>query len=246
MRRAMLAHFLLASGVVAALFAMLAVFDQSWEFVYAWFGAALLSEAARSAFFGPSDKDDDEGVDTAHLNGGLDIVAVFCSTVFVPVIAMLHAGFLDGYIGIVVAVLMILTALYRLAYHNTASEEAQDNSGPPGPNASFSGMPACWGVIGFYLHAFDATPPVGILIVGIVIVLSLIPRQFPHILRSQLWRDATRVVVAGWLATAAYTLVQGFPAAPPVKSILLAMAVYAVVLTVLTPQPPNADTQPPH
>jgi phosphatidylserine synthase len=235
-RRAMIAHLLLGFSFVSALVSVFAIFDQAWEQVYGWLGSSLLAEEVRAAFFPPADSDDDETTDTADLNTGLAAISVFCSTVLVPVIALLHAGFLDGYLGIIVGVLVMLTALYRLAYHNTPSRIPEAG---PSVSAVFYGMPAVWSFIGFYLHAFDATPPVAVLLIGLAIVLSLAPRNFPHALYSPRWLYGTRAIVACWVLTAAYALYQGFPSTPATKAVLVAVAVYIIVLTALTPQPAN-------
>lgn len=126
-----------------------------------------------------------------------------------------------------VAVLIILAAIYRLSYIV-----------PPGavqrkPATSFNGLPAIWGVVGFYLHAFDATPLASVLTVGIALVFSLLPFAWPNPLHSSRWKAATWAALALWFGTAAFTLLQGFPATPLAKAILLAATFYGIMLTVL-------------
>ncbi len=236
MRRAMIAHLLLALGVLSALFAALAVFDQAWEQVYAWLGISVLADVTRQYGFHENDSDYDDGVDASHLKSELNGLGAFCGGVFVPVIAMLHAGFLDGYLGIAIGALVILTAIYRLTYA-TPTRGTHQMGVPDVHPSTYQGLPAIWSLIGFYLHAFDATPMVGVLALGVAIILSLLSRNVPSVFYSEIWRNLTRLIALVWFVTAAVTLIQGFPATPTTKAILLAIAVYGVLLAAITPQP---------
>ena len=145
---------LVSAGALSALFALLAVFDQSWELAYLWLGIWLLAIAWESLLLPHTPPID-------AVQGGLPdrsasmTVVTFLHTVFVPVVAMLHAGFLDGVAGVIVAILIVLSEQYRLAYTDWGAHRH-----------SFTGLPASWGVLAFYFHAFDATPVAAILTIG--------------------------------------------------------------------------------
>ncbi len=220
MRRAHLAHLLLACGVICALFAALAIFDQAWEYTYGWLGLALGLQAIDPKVVTAGDLPIAERpVDTRT-----QAIVAFLNTVFVPILAMLHAGFLDGWGGIVVAAVALLAAVYRVTFHTST-----------GPSVSnFLGLPAIWSVLGLYLHAFDATPLVAVLLIGLSIVLGLMPYRCPNPLWSTRWTTTTRVVTAVWAITAAITLWNGLPASATAKGLFLAAALYGLTLTILT------------
>jgi hypothetical protein len=215
-------YLLLSAGVLSALLALNAVFDQSWEVVYAWLGMALLTLACFDNLEPADGEEDPVSVERAAAS------VAFLTCTFVPVAALVHAGFLDGIGGVVVAGLVLLSALYRTTFLEA------------GRSPTFQGFPAAWGIIGFYLHAFDATPAAAFLVAGLGIVACLLPVSAPHPFRSPRWPAFTRLVAGGWLIAAAVTLLQGFPAAPAIKTGLLAVALYGLVLTILLSRPSNA------
>jgi phosphatidylcholine synthase len=216
--RGALGHLVAAVGAFSALSALIAIFDQSWELVYAWLGVGLLCEGADNLLWSTADTDSSEGAISRPI-----LVVTFLNSVFVPVIAMYHAGFLDGWFGIFVAVVIIWAAQFRLAYHPWT-----------GPTATFVGFPAAWSIVGFNLHAFDATPMAAVLIIGVTIIIGLVPLHWPHPLHANRWPHLTRALVAVWFGTAAATLLHGFPATPTSKAIFLAAVAYTVALAALT------------
>lgn len=237
MRDAAVGHMLVSVGALSALFALLAVFDQSWELVYLWLGIGLLAQAwecllpahAHALTFAidaPPDGLPDRSISMS--------VVTFLHSVFVPVVAMLHAGFLDGVAGVIVAILILLAAQYRLAYSSWAANRH-----------SFMGFPSSWGVLVFYFHAFDATAVAAILMIGLGMILGLLPIAWPHPLRSERWPTLTRAVTAVWLIAAAATLWLGLPATALAKTIFLAAAAYGLALAVLMAreQTPSAGPQ---
>lgn len=236
MRREIIAHLLASIGVISAMMALLAVFDQGWEYVYGWLGLALLTQAVSAgdfAFLPLADHDDFPDSDQAILHARPAAIVAFLTGVFVPVIAMLHAGFLDGVAGAAFGGVILLAALYRLVF------VAQ----PQEPASRIVGLPAAWSIVGFYLHAFDATPLASVLGIGLGIVLGLIPLNWPHPLFSERWPAMTRTIVVIWLITAACTLWYGFPASPLAKSILLVIAIYGLILTARIARTPTPEQE---
>ena len=237
MRRQMIAHFLAAAGVLCAMLALLAVFDQAWEQVYGWLGIALIIQVASAgdaAFLPLIDSFESYDVEDEAQPAPISSIAAFLSMVFVPVVAMLHAGFLDGLAGATVAGIIMLAALYRLAFMVQ----------PDHTVSRFVGLPAGWSIIGFYLHSFDATPLAAVLTIGLGIVLGLMPLNWPNPLHSERWPLMTRGVVVVWFATAAVTLVRGFQAtASLTKAILLAIALYGLLLTALLARAPATQIE---
>jgi hypothetical protein len=219
------AQFLtIAIGALSGLFALLAVFDQFWEVVYGWLGVGLLARLVDqlSARFNAGE------AGSASQPAGDETIApetaasvLYVLNVFVPVVAMLHAGFLDGRAGVVVAAVVVLSAIYRMAFM------PDRGSGHP-----VLGLPAVWAGVGFLLHAFDATPVAAVAGVGVVIILGLLPLKWPLIFDIAEWPALTPLVAGVAIAAAAVTLWQGFPAAPGLKTVYAIVAVYTIALLV--------------
>ena len=213
---------LMSAGALSALFAGLAVFDQAWELVYAWLGAGLLAEAMIHA--GPPAGGFSEDAAAIPSADGRRVVGAlaYLIAVFMPVIAMLHAGFLDGVAGVFIGGVIVLSGLYRLGRDDWAAKVAQ-----------FDGFPAAWAGVGFTLHAFDATPLAASLAIGLVVILGLLPVSWPHPLQANEMRQLTRVVSWIWLMAAGATLWHGFPAFWQAKVMLMAAGLAGLLLTAL-------------
>ena len=235
MNGAILRPILVAAGALCALLAMLAVFDQSWEIAYAWLGCGLLAELVPPHL--ALEQDADEGAEPPafdannerRVRSGIS----FLLSVFVPTLALVQAGFLDGLTGIIVAALIVLSGTYRLAFHDWALEVS-----------AYEGFPSAWPAVGFTLHAFDATPTAAALLIGVLLILSLAPMQWPHPVYTTRWTMLTRTVTLVWAVSAASILWHGFPATAAAKTVLIVSGVYAVALAIagmLSPEP-EAET----
>ncbi len=216
-----LGHALHAANVLVSYVAMLAVFDQAWETLFGWLGLALILQGIDDVRLTSLQTVDSE--DGALLQADPGYLVWFLTSVFVPVIALLHAGFLDNVAGSVVAGLILIAAFYRVGF------QARERS-----VGSFNGVPAGWAVVAFLLHAFDATPVAAVLVIGLVLVLNLVPLPWPHPILAAHWQTQTRAVAALWLVTAAVTVWRGFPAEQWAKAIFIGCAIYAVVWVVAT------------
>ena len=220
MNGAALRAVLIATGALSALLAVLAIFDQMWELVYGWLGLALLTEAA--LLYGRAPPNDELSMASTNEHRVLGAIALLTS-VFVPLVALLHAGFLDGIPGAILAGLVMLSAVHRLGSRDWAA-----------PVTQFEGFPAAWGVAGFMLHAFDATPFAATLAIGTMVALSTLPVSWPHPLQSRILPAITRWVAAAWSAAAASTLWHGFPAAGSAKAVMLAAVFFGAALSAQT------------
>src|SRR5262245_55719271 len=109
---AALVHVFTATGAVCALFAATAVLAGSWEAAFAWLGVALLIDGidgtfarlARVQHYMPRFSGD-----------RLDLVIDYVTYVFIPVMALLQAGFLQGAAGIMLASFILLSSLFHFS-----------------------------------------------------------------------------------------------------------------------------------
>jgi len=215
---------LVALEAAFALLAMLAVFDQSWELTYGWLGCGLLADLALTHLATSRSATDAaeprlfDGENEFRARGAL----LFLNTVFVPALALVQAGFLDGLLGVGVAGLIVLSGTYRLAFQDWAAGVSE-----------YEGFPAAWGAVGFTLHAFDATQIAAALVIGMVLVLTLVPLAWPHPIDSPRWTGVTRAMTFVAAISAATVLLHGFPAGVQAKTTIIAVSLYAVGMALI-------------
>ncbi len=214
---AALVHLFTAMGIVCGLMAILAVLSGSWVAVFGWLGLALVIDGIDGAFARMAKV-------KHHLprfsGDRLDLVIDYVTYVFVPVVAMLQAGFLHGTAGLVLAGMALLSSLFH--FSDTESK-ADDNS--------FVGFPAIWNAVAFYVFALGLSQGATAAVVLVCVVLTFVPLKWAHPLRTSALRPFTMVAMAIWGLAAALTLWSGFPAGPLEKSMLLLTGAYGVALT---------------
>jgi len=151
----------------------------------------------------------------------LDLVIDYVTYVFVPALALLQAGFLQGAWGLLLAGMILVSSLFH--FSDTESK-AGDHS--------FVGFPAVWNLVAFYVFALGLSQVATALLVLACVTLTFVPLKWAHPLRTPLLRPVTVAAMALWGLAAAYALWSGFPAAPWVQGVLLLVAGYGVGLTV--------------
>jgi phosphatidylcholine synthase len=214
---AALVHLFTASGIVCALFASLAALAASWEAMFAWLGVALLVDGLDGALARRASVEER----LPRFSGErLDLVIDYVTYVFVPALALLQAGFLEGAWGVLLASLILLSSLFHFS---DAESKAEDNS--------FIGFPAVWNLVAFYVFALGLSEGPTAAIVLACVALTFVPLKWAHPLRtSRLW-PVTAAAVVLWAAAAAWTLWAGIPSSPPAQAALLLTAIYGVGLT---------------
>jgi phosphatidylcholine synthase len=210
-------HVFTALGAVCGLLAALAAFDGAWQRMFAWLGFALLIDGIDGSFARLARADER----LPRFSGErLDLVIDYVTYVFVPALALVHAGFLNGTLGLVFAALILLSSLFHFA--DLASK---------GEDYSFVGFPAVWNVVAFYIFVLATPPWVTYLIVSSGVVLTFAPMRWVHPLRVARLRLATLMVTLIWAVAAIMAVWQGFPPSPWVQVVLVAVAAYLVGLT---------------
>ena len=214
---AALVHLFTAMGIVCGLMAILAVFSGSWVAVFAWLGLALFIDGIDGTFA--------RMAKVKHrlprFSGDrLDLVIDYVTYVFVPVVAMLQAGFLQGTAGLVLASMVLLSSLF----HFSDTESKADDY-------SFVGFPAIWNAVAFYVFALALPQWATAAAVVVCVGLTFVPLKWAHPFRTAALRPLTMIAMALWAFAAARTLLSGFPAGPLEQGILLLTGTYGVALT---------------
>lgn len=152
----------------------------------------------------------------------LDIVVDYITYVFVPALALLKSGILNGTLGVCLASLILLSSLFHFS-----DEESKDG------DYNFIGFPAIWNIVAFYLFALAPPATVAAAIVFALSILSFIPWRWPHPVRVVRMRTATLAMTTLFAVSAIATLVSGFPAEGATRWALLATALYGGSLPVI-------------
>jgi len=214
---AALVHLFTALGAVCGLLATRAVTAGSWEEAFLWLGLALVIDGVDGSLA--------RLAKVHHLlprfsGERLDLVIDYVTYVFVPTLALLQAGFLQGGWGLLLASLILLSSLFH--FSDTESK-AEDHS--------FVGFPAVWNLVAFYVFAFGLSPVITALIVLACVILTFVPLKWAHPLRTPLLWPVTAAAMALWTLAAAHVLWSGFPASPWAQAVLSLAAAYGIGLT---------------
>ena len=209
---AALVHGFTALGAVCGLLAVRAISTGAWEEVFAWLGLALIIDGIDGTFARLANV-------TRRLprfsGERIDLVVDYVTYVFVPVLALLAAGYLPGAWGLGLSALILLSSLYHFA----------DMRSKGGDNC-FVGFPAIWNIVAFYIFALRPPAVFSGLIVLVCVGLTFVPLHYVHPLRTRRLLPLTRSVMALWSISAALILLRGFPAGPAELFILCLAAAY--------------------
>src|SRR6476469_7551524 len=207
---AALVHLFTALGVVCALLATRAAIAGAWEEVFAWLGLALIIDGIDGTFARMANVT----VRLPRFSGErLDLVVDYVTYVFVPALTLLHAGFLQGPFGVLLASLILLSSLFHFSDTDSKTEDY-----------CFVGFPAIWNIVAFYVFAFAMPIWLAALLVLACAVLTFVPMRWAHPLRTPMLWPVTLGLTVVWILAAGVTIWTGFPAGPYSKSILLIAA----------------------
>lgn len=210
-------HVFTASGILCAFAAMLCVIQGAWIAMFVWLGVALVIDGIDGTFARAAQVEDR----LPRFSGErLDLVIDYITYVFVPVFALLQAGFLQGSAGLLLACSILMSSLY----HFSDTESKADDS-------SFVGFPAIWNAVAFHVFALGLSPAATAIVVFVLVLLTFVPLKWAHPLRTPVARPLSLAVAAIWTAACLWVLWSGFPASWPAHALLLACTTYAASLT---------------
>jgi phosphatidylcholine synthase len=213
---AAIVHLFTALGAVCGLLAMRATLAGAWEETFVWLGIALIIDGIDGTFA----RIVNVGERLPRFSGErLDLVVDYVTYVFVPAIALLQAGYLEGRLGLLLAGLILLSSLFHFSDTESKTEDH-----------CFVGFPAIWNIVAFYIFALQIPPWASATLVFICVALTFVPMPWAHPMRTPLLWPVTAALTALWCLVAVATLWSGFPASPFMQAVLLAVAAYAIGL----------------
>lgn len=182
--RALIVHFLTATGAVFAMLAMLAAADQRWDLMFLWLVVAFAVDGVD----GPLARKYDVKTNAPRFDGVLlDLIIDYLTYVFIPAFALFKSDLLPGWTGwFAIIVITFASALY-FADNRMKTE---DNS--------FHGFPGCWNMLVIVLFA---TRPDFWIILALVAALSVamfLPLKFIHPVRTDRWRAVSLPIALAW------------------------------------------------
>jgi phosphatidylcholine synthase len=215
-------HAFTALGSVCALFAVVAVSRDAFEWAFGWLFVALVIDAVDGTLARAVDV---ERVLPRFSGERLDLVVDYVTYVFVPVLALLQGRLLDGAAGVVVAGLILLSSLYHFA----------DTESKSGDNC-FIGFPAVWNIVAFCLFAWGMRGWWTIMLCTGLVALTFVPMRWLHPMRVQRLLVLNIAVTAAGLIAGLWVLWRGFPGGSIAGSVLALSALYYVVLALCWPR----------
>lgn len=196
---------------------MNAVISGRWETAFTWLGVALFIDGVDGTLARKAKVQ----LRLPRFSGErLDIVIDYVTYVFVPALALVQAGFLQGAWGLALAALILVSSLF----HFSDTESKADDH-------SFVGFPAIWNIVAFYIFAFRLSETwAAVLVLGCAL-LTFVPLKWTHPMRTSRLRPLTLAACLVGAAAAIAALIAGFPAPVWAQIPLAVVAVYAVGLT---------------
>jgi phosphatidylcholine synthase len=209
-------HCFTALGAVCALLGLRAALAEEWVALFVWLGIALIIDGVDGTLARLSNV---AAVLPRFSGERLDLIIDYLTYVFVPALALMLGGFLEGTLGVLLAALILLSSLFH--FSDTESKT---------PDYCFVGFPALWNVVAFYAFALGMPSWLAAAMVSVLVVLTFVPWLWVHPLRTPLLRPVTLLILVAWFAAAVLTLRQGFPATPALQAILVLAALYVLAL----------------
>lgn len=182
--RALMVHFLTASGAVFAMLAMLAAANQKWSLMFLWLVVAFIVDGID----GPLARHYHVKHNAARYDGELlDLIIDYLTYVFIPAFALFSSGLLPGWTGwIAIIVITYSSALY---FADTRMKTK---------DFSFHGFPACWNMVVLVLFAIEPNFWISLAIVIVLAIAMFFPVKFVHPVRTERWRYITLPVAIAW------------------------------------------------
>ena len=182
--KALLVHFLTATGAVFAMLAMLAAVDENWSMMFVWLVVAFFVDGID----GPLARKYDTKTNAPIFDGVLlDLIIDYLTYVFVPAYALFKSGLLPGWTGWFAIIVITFASAMYFADNRMKTKDY-----------SFSGFPGCWNMLILVMFALQ---PNFWIIVALVVLLSaamFFPVRFVHPVRTQRWRTVTLPMAAAW------------------------------------------------
>lgn len=193
-------HIFTALGGAVALFALLEAVREHWALMFGWLGVALLIDGIDGPM---ARRFDVKGVLPNWSGDTLDLVVDFVTYVFVPAYAITASGLL---VHLATPLLGAAIVVSGALYFADTRMKGDDNH--------FRGFPALWNAAAFYLFLLKPPAAMGSILLACLVVITFVPFNVMHPLRTVRFRTFNIVMIAVWSALAIFILVSNFEVSP--------------------------------
>ncbi|TWI56738.1 phosphatidylcholine synthase [Pseudomonas duriflava] len=212
------AHGVTATGVVLALLATLALFDNQPKSCLLWLGLALLVDGLDGTL---ARKVNTKSV-LPHFDGSvLDLAIDYLTYVFIPALFMYKYIPLPDYTALATVSLILVSSLFCFCNVNMKSS---DNY--------FVGFPAAWNVVALYLYILSPAPWASLVLVVVLAALTLTRMKFLHPFRVRKFMPLNIAVTFAWMLCSMLLILEHPFHKGIVMSIWFATSVYFVGICV--------------
>lgn len=213
--KAFAVHMFTASGVVFALFAMLAAGDNNWSVMFLWLLGALIVDGID----GPLARHYNVKKYAANWDGELlDLIIDFLTYVFIPAYALAQSGLLPEWEGWVASIVITMTGV---VYFADTRMKTADNS--------FSGFPGCWNMVVLVLFALWPPAWISIGIISLLALAQFFGLKFVHPVRTIRWRPLSLAMMFLWTGAALWIGWSNFDPTPLARAGLIISSVYLLL-----------------
>jgi len=210
--RAFSVHIFTALGGGVALLALFEAAGGRWAAMFGWLGLALLIDGLD----GPLARRWEVGRILPDWSGDtLDLVVDFVTYVFVPAYAIASGGLLLSWTASVLGVAVVVSGALYFADKRMKTDDHH-----------FRGFPALWNGAAFYLFLLAPPAPVASAAVVLLVVLTFVPFNVVHPLRTTRLRSLNLILIVAWAGLALATIGANFDVSFAVKAALCAIALY--------------------
>ncbi len=164
--------------------------------MFAWLGVALLIDGIDGPL---ARKFDVKNVLPDWSGDTLDLVVDFVTYVFVPAYAITASGLL---IPLATPLLGAAIVVSGALYFADTRMKGEDNH--------FRGFPALWNAAAFYLFLLKPPAVTGSIMLGCLVLLTFMPFNVLHPLRTVRFRTFNLFLIVGWAALAIFILISHF------------------------------------
>ena len=189
-------HAYTASGLVAGVFSIIAIFEGHAQIAFFWMLIAVLIDATDGSLARAINvKRVLPRFDGSKLDDIVDYMTfVVCPVLFLHEFGMLPANFHALFVGI-----PLLASAYGFCQANAKTTDFY-----------FTGFPSYWNILAFYLHVCNAPPWLNGAVIIILAVCVFIPVRYVYPTRTPYLRTLTIFLSVVWTAVLAILLFQ-FP-----------------------------------
>ncbi|GGM27784.1 phosphatidylcholine synthase [Pseudomonas asuensis] len=208
------AHGVTATGVVLALLATLALFDNQPKECLLWLGAALIVDGLDGTL---ARKLNTKSV-LPHFDGSvLDLAIDYLTYVFIPALFIYKYIPLPSYTALFTVSVILVSSLFCFCNVNMKSS---DNY--------FVGFPAAWNVVALYLYILSPAPWLTLLGVIGLAVLTLTRMKFLHPFRVRKFMPINIAVTFVWLLSSMLLILNHPEHSPTLLTVWFAMSAYFI------------------